>query len=473
MKTVCSCKELKESVASCKIALLVASAFASSVATAANDWAGVDGADLATPSNWSDNALPTGAPGYFNGRNEHGTDYTVTLSKDESFRQFIWGGSGTAAKSTVIDLCGHTLSLTLTGARPIRIEKEGQAVTVTNGVLSFSSETAWLLGSNQTLAFGEGVVFNGNAALHAAGNTPGTGSRIVVKDGAKVNGLLNFSQYQSEGEILVTGEDSVVDFNNAGALVIGGQLSSSNNTYRIEKGASVVDATSVEIGYTSTSGSTSVGKGNRIAVESRSTLFTKNWDKDGSSGVTLGKANVEGRNEIFVGDGSTFASRTIIVYGTGNSISLSNGTFKVVKYTISAGSAFRLAGSSPKLYQTGQNGFSLGAGCTFAFDIPAGGYAVRDGYANAAPCDFIPSGDVTVPEDTQLSINAAQYAKAGGGTVSLMAFRGARTITFSQTLLDRWNAELADRNCSVAWDPSSRQLTCTVKAKSGLIISLK
>jgi hypothetical protein len=88
MKAVCSCKKLKESVASCKIALLVASAFASSVGTAANYWKGVDGADLATPANWSESALPTAAAGYFNGRSEHGT--TMYLSTENVKKSLLW-----------------------------------------------------------------------------------------------------------------------------------------------------------------------------------------------------------------------------------------------------------------------------------------------------------------------------------------------------------------------------------------------
>ena len=78
MKTAGICTKIRG--ASSKTTLAAFAVCAAFAARAANYWKGVDGADLATPANLSDEALPTGATGYFNGRSEHGTDYTATCA---------------------------------------------------------------------------------------------------------------------------------------------------------------------------------------------------------------------------------------------------------------------------------------------------------------------------------------------------------------------------------------------------------
>ena len=230
---------------------------ATSAMAAANYWAGADGADLATDANWSENALPTSAAGYFNGRSEHGTDYTATLSANTSFRQLIWGGNSPMPKSTVLDLCGKTLTLTLSGARPIRIENgfQGVSVAITNGTLTFSTptETAWALGSNQTLTFGAGLTFNGNAAIHAAGGTPSTNSMIVAKDGAKVNGRLYVNSYQSKGTILIAGDGTEINFGGAN-MVLASSTTAYSNTCYVADGALVTNVAELAFGSAATFG---------------------------------------------------------------------------------------------------------------------------------------------------------------------------------------------------------------------------
>lgn len=440
---------------------------ATSAMAAANYWAGADGADLATDANWSENTLPTTAVGYFNGRSEHGTDYTATLSANASFHQLIWGGAHPVPESTVLDLCGKTLTLTLSGARPIRIENgfPGVSVTITNGTLAFSTttETAWALGSNQTLTFGAGLTFNGNAAIHAAGGTPSTNTMIVAKDGAKVNGRFYFYAYQSYGTILITGEGTVMDANSTGALTLGSGSANSNNTCRVEHGAVVTNlsgGTAVDVGYTSQS------RGNRLVVDSGASLYTKNWNVSGASDhAYLGKANIhDGGNEIFVGDGAQFNTRVFWIYGDGNTLSISNGTFRAVKFEISGTNTFHFAGNAPKLYQTGQNGCYLGAKCTYAFDLPAAGWT-------EAPADFYPGGATTMAEDSILEVNVDAYREAGAGTVPLMKFRGGQVITFSDTLLTRWNSELKAKGCLVSYDTTDRTLYLKVKKNTGFIIT--
>ena len=455
MKIAGICTEIRG--ASSKIALAAFAVCAAFAARAANYWKGVDGADLATPANWSDEALPTGATGYFNGRSEHGTDYTATLSADTSLYQLIWGGSGTAAKSTDIDLCGHTLSLTLTGARPIRIEKEGQSVTVTNGVLSFSSETAWLLGSNQTLTLGAGLTFNGNAATHAA--NPSTNSKIVVHDGAKVKGRIYFGANQSEGTILVTGAGTEIDFNGGVLQMATSNTSSTNNSFRVEDGAIVTNAT-VSIGNNNYRAS-----GATIALSGGGKLFTQNWNVSGGAATYIVQYLDYPAHRVEIGEGSGFHTRVLSVMGTNNVFAIDGGELVAVKYDIAGTNTFHFAGTGPKMSQFAQNSLAIGAGCTFSFNIPAAGYA-------DVPCEFWPGGAFTMPETTRLAVDATAFSLAGGGTIPLMKFNGGQSVTFSGTLLSRWNTELEAKHCSVSYDTSERTLVLSV-TKPGLTIFVR
>lgn len=428
-------------------AALAAFAIAASTASAANYWKGVDGADLADPANWSDNVLPTDAACYFNGHSEHGKNYTASLSQDVSFYQLNWGGNDPKVESTVFDLGRHTLTLndSRVSNGDIRISTDGVSVTVTNGTLTVGVK-AWLLGDNQTLTFGKGAVFNGYAALHASAAR--SGNKIVVKDGARVNGRLVVSQYQTDGEILVTGEGTLVDYG-GGVLCLGGSsVNTYNGTFRVSDGAVVTNAV-VAFGNNAyrTSGGT-------IAVESGAKLFTSNWDISGGNPTYVMQYQDYDPQAISIGDGALYCTRTLNIVGTNNLVSIDNGTLIVAKVDAAGTNTFHFAGASPKLDHYYPAGPYIRERTTFSFDVPAGGYA-------SAPADFYPGAAFTMPDTTLLVINATEYAKAGGGTVPLMAFRGSRAITFSQTLLDRWNTELAGR-ATVAWDATNRQLTCTV-----------
>ena len=457
MKTASICTKIRG--ASFKIALAAFAVCAAFAARAVNYWKGVDGADLATPENWSEGTLPTAAVGYFNGRSEHGTDYTATLSADTSLYQLRWGGNVTAAKSTVIDLCGHTLSLTMTSEAPIRIEKEGQSVTVTNGVLSFSSQPACVYGSNQTLTLGAGLTFNGDAAMHAP--SPSTNSKIVVHDGAKVKGRIYFLSYQSEGTILVTGAGTEVDFN-GGVLQWGtGTTSGTNDSFRVEDGAIVTNAT-VSIGNIYykywTSGAT-------IALSGGGKLFTQDWNVSGGATTYIVQYLNYPAHRVEIGEGSGFHTRCLSVMGTNNVFAIDGGELEAAKYDIAGTNTFHFAGTRPKMSQFDLNYLGIGADCTFSFEIPSSGYA-------DVPCEFWPIAAFTMPETTRLAVDATAFFRAGSGTIPLMKFKGRGLVTFSETLLSRWNTELEAKHCSVSYDTSERTLVLTVR-KPGLVFIIR
>lgn len=457
MKTASICTKIRG--ASFKIALAAFAVCVAFAARAVNYWKGVDGADLATPENWSEGTLPTAAVGYFNGRSEHGTDYTATLSADTSLYQLRWGGNVPAAKSTVIDLCGHTLSLTMTSEAPIRIEKEGQSVTVTNGVLSFSSQPACVYGSNQTLTLGAGLTFNGDAAMHAP--SPSTNSKIVVHDGAKVKGRIYFLSYQSEGTILVTGAGTEVDFN-GGVLQWGtGTTSGTNDSFRVEDGAIVTNAT-VSIGNIYykywTSGAT-------IALSGGGKLFTQDWNVSGGATTYIVQYLDYPAHRVEIGEGSGFHTRCLSVMGTNNVFAIDGGELEAAKYDIAGTNTFHFAGTRPKMSQFDLNYLGIGADCTFSFEIPSSGYA-------DVPCEFWPSSAFTMPETTRLAVDATAFSRAGGGTIPLMKFKGRGLVTFSETLLSRWNTELEAKHCSVSYDTSERTLVLTVR-KPGLVVIVR
>jgi hypothetical protein len=233
----------------------------------------------------------------------------------------------------------------------------------------------------------------------------------------------------------------------------------------VEHGAVVTNlsgSTAVDVGYTSQS------RGNRLVVDSGASLHTKNWNVSGATYHTyLGRAEIhDGGNEIFVGDGAQLNTRVFYLYGTGNTLSISNGTFRAVKYEIQGTNTFHFAGSAPRLYQTGQNGCFFREKCTYSFDIPSIGYV-------SAPMDLYPSAAFTMTDDSILEVNVDAYREAGAGTVPLMKFRGGQVITFSDTLLSRWNGELEAKGCSVSYDATARTLYLKVKKNSGLVISFR
>ena len=460
MKSAGICMKIRAT--SSKTTLAAFAVCAAFAARADNCWKGLDGADLATPENWSEGTLPTAAAGYFNGRSEHGTDYTATLSADTSLYQLIWGGDKPYASDVTLDLVGRTLTLTASSVRPMRLENEKvSSVTITNGTLTFATanETAWVLGSDQTLTLGAGLTFNGNAAIHAA--IPRTNSKIVVHDGAKVKGRIYFGLNQSEGTILVTGEGTEVDFN-GGILQMGtSNTSAKNNSFRVEDGAIVTNA-AVNIGNANYRAS-----GATIALSGGGKLFTHNWNVSGGAKTYIMQYLNYRAHRVEIGEGSGFHTRVLYVMGTNNVFAIDGGELEAVQYEIAGTNTFHFAGTAPKMRQYAQNGLAIGADCTFSFEIPSSGYA-------DVPCEFWPNAAFTMPETTRLAVDATAFSRsrAGGGTIPLMKFNGDKTITFHDALLSRWNTELEAKHCSVSYDTSERTLVLTVR-KPGLVFIIR
>ena len=444
-------------------ALAAISLAATSAMAAANYWKGADGADLAVAANWTESALPTSDAGYINGRAEHGTDFTATLSGNLSLYQLIWGGNNPVARSTVLDLGGNTLTLTVvSSARPIRIEEDDQSVTITNGTVTFSStETALLLGNNETLTLGEGLIFNGYAALNGAAAR--SGNTIVVKDGAKVNGKLDIAAYQTGGTILVTGDGTEVAYGSV-QFKLPTATTSSNSVFRVADGATV-NTGSGQNAQVANNGETEM----ELSVESGATFKTGDNAVDSGKWLCLGKSGVVGGNKISVGDEATIQTRVFQAVGTGNTVAISNGTFTVGAYAQFGRSAtdaitLKFAGSSPHLHVVSTtHETALFAGTpTLVFDIPAEGYTT---------IPITRGNSIEIPDTAQLVVNARDYVRAGGGTLTLMSVTGSnKTLTAPETLLTRWNAELGSTaNVSVV---DGNKLVLTVK-QPGLTIIFK
>lgn len=218
----------------------------------------------------------------------------------------------------------------------------------------------------------------------------------------------------------------------------------------MENGAIVTNTTPVNVGNDGT-------RGNRLVVDSGAFLFTKNWNVANGGNVNLGKQGVEdGENAIFVGDGASLYTRVFWGYGTGNELSISNGTVSATKFDMTKGTnTFHFAGAAPKLLSLAT--MITGAECTFSFDVPASGWA-------EAPMQLTKAGAYTVSADNNLilQVNAREFRKNGGGKVPLAKYNGSGKITFADALISRWNGELASSGCSVAYDSAARTLYLTV-----------
>ena len=84
--------------------------------------------------------------------------------------------------------------------------------------------------------------------------------------------------------------------------------------------------------------------------------------------------------------------------------------------------------------------------------------------------DLFPGAAFMMTEDSILEVNVDAYREAGAGTVPLMKFRGGQAITFSDTLLARWNSELKAKGCLVSYDTKERTLYLKVKKNTGSLI---
>ena len=540
---------------SARLFAVVAMCLGATSVMAANYWIGADGADLADANNWAEGGSPTGAhvlptvaAGYF--ANKSGlSQYSMSLSSDLSLYQLYWFLPNL---KTVLDLGGHTLTLTYSGDKShvIRFEsdKTGAESIITNGTLTFStsSQTIRILGSNQTQTFGEGLILNGNAELVSA--SAQSGSRIVVKDGAKVNGRLSIGNYFSNGEVLITGDGTEVNFGGANMVLSSdtatkvSDLTSYSNRYYVANGALITNIAEFAFGATKgTFGNVlvvsnaemyankvSVGNAaghdcNRLEITGAGTLLralannNANSSGNGSSNVVrvtkgatchatgttylghgagfgnqlivdsyatniydgtsqylyVGCSGATNGTSVFVGDGALLNPRCLGVLGYNNDFTISNGVLKISRlfYVNSSGvgadTCFRFKGAKPQLLiPSGASDPEFGSGVKpkFIFEIPAGGYT-------AVPIDCVQSW--TFPEDAELEVDASAYSKAGGGKLVLARVTGGqKTLNISDTLLTRWNSELASKNCSVSYDSTERTLFLTV-TKPGLAVFVR
>ena len=274
-----------------------------------------------------------------------------------------------------------------------------------------------------------------------------------------MKGRIYFGANQSEGTILVTGAGSEIDFNGGVLQMATSNTSSTNNSFRVEDGAIVTNAT-VSIGNSNYRAS-----GATIALSGGGKLFTQNWNVSGGATTYITQYLDYPAHRVEIGEGSGFHTRILSVMGTNNVFAIDGGELEAVKYEIAGANTFHFAGTAPKMSQFAQNGLAIGADCTFSFEIPSSGYA-------DVPCEFWPSGAFTMPETTRLAVDATAFSRAGGGTIPLMKFNGGQSVTFSGTLLSRWNTELEAKHCSVSYDTSERTLVLTV-TKPGLMIFVR
>ena len=212
-------------------------------------------------------------------------------------------------------------------------------------------------------------------------------------------------------------------------------------------------------------------KGSKFAVGPNATVFTQNNDSSAGQWTYFGKSGVDGGNEFFVGDNSSYATRVFLAYGTNNTIAVSNGTITVGAYAQFGSSAsdsitLRFSGVSPhiEILSTTHGAATFAGTPKLVFDIPAEGYST---------VPLTRGNSLTIPDETEIVVNAEDYRNAGGGKIALARVTGnKKTLSISDALLSRWNSELADKNCSVSYDATERTLFLTVK-KPGLAIFVR
>ena len=253
----------------------------------------------------------------------------------------------------------------------------------------------------------------------------GSGNSMVVSNGGMVvssNGHVGYQATSSNNTVIITGTNS--SWSNANSLYVGNQ--GSGNQLLIVDGGSVIDT----LGYV---GSSAWSSNNSIVVSGSNSLWTNSsiWIGSGGSynslvitnggivkslnGASLGYTATGNNNSIIVaGTNSTWDNGYIYVYGSGNSLLVTNGS--------KVNSTYNIIGVG-----AGDNSNSIevtGAGSTWSNGLVVLGYHGSFNQMVISTGGRVTSQDAIIGESAEASNNSVIVTGSGTQPFSLIGASG-------------------------------------------------
>ena len=321
------------------------------------------------------------------------------------------------------------------------------------------------------------------------------GNRLYVSSGAYLNIYTSLQSlgYSFGNEIDIGGAGTRVDIRRDERGTAGGGiiLNASNTVMRIHDGAVVTN-------YEMSAG-TRLRHNTRLEVLSGSELYLANGMLQGHSVAgsnsfvlveggriiipgaktyELGNLNMtlerDWNNILWIGDGGYLSTYRLRLFGYGNEVVVSNGTLEVgsefrttYSNTEESGGRCRVtfAGSRPRFLMQGQY-LNFQREGIIRFEIPRGGYETIPFEQTGADSDH----HLSIAGNCTAEFDVEEYAKGGGGTLTLM--KSNLAITISDDQLNKLREGLPERSTLFLSDDGT-ELRLKVKPQTGLVLFVR
>lgn len=359
----------------------------------------------------------------------------------------LYLGNGAAACSNFLRIAGANTVVTNknydfncgnNGSYNTWIIEDGAYVRPTR---SFITGTANQSSHNLTRISGEGTLVETRSDNIVAGQV-GVDNKVVITDNARANvagslivgsnaGACSNLMFIGTGAVL-TNNSSIAVGNNAtaayNALVVSNATVYSKSVVNVGPGhhnrLEVLDGGTLRTGHHFYFGDNAAASNTVVLVSGEGSRLDNNYDIDVGKNAhdcrmdILDGAVVKGNRDCFIGHNSTASNNVMHVENGTLDVWVDNNRVLIVNYD----SRLEVAGSNTvvnaaliKIYN----------GATLAFDIP------REGFATP-----VTTRQPDYHADAKLEIDATDFAKAGGGWLTLMTYNSkSGTITENMTLV--------------------------------------
>ena len=250
-------------------------------------------------------------------------------------------------------------------------------------------------------------------------------------------------------------------------LSAGTRIDGENTLFEVVSGAELYVANGMQQGYSSAVSNifVRVEDGGRIVCPSQKSYVIGNTSQG---------SGADWNTTLYIGDNGRLDTYYLRIFGYGNALFVSNGTVNVdyefrttYSNTEDAGGRTRLtfAGSSPRFVMNGKY-FDFQRDATIRFEIPSGGYTTVPVEQTGAESNVKMS-----IKDCAIEVAAEEYAKSGGGTLTLM--KSNQSISISDAQLTAFQNGLPE-GCALSLSADSKELQPRVKsAGKGLSIIVR
>lgn len=378
----------------------------------------------------------------------------------------IYGGAISAGGQNKYFCSGRPTTAVTSRWNRVLVDK-GAIVTTTGNLLAATRHYDDIKNGSLT-----GAVITSNVFEFADGGQGVLGRQIVVGCTPAATG----------NRFVIRDAGTVVDLSpSSGARVCVGYDGASGNGLEILSGGVLTGVKEMNIGQAAAEDGAVVqyASNNYVRIEGANLALSD----EGTARVQLGNFSNSG-NRLWVGDGATLRCGGVIVRGWGQEVVISNGVLNIgTDYSHADG--FRIGynqndtgstgemrlsfyGTSPRLILGSGNGGVFTNACSFAFQVPAGGYTVAPFESTATALRFT--------DDSVFSFDLSGAGSWQIRNVPLIRYSGSNAegdrIVLSDELLANIQAAASDANpfASVKLSDDRRLLTLSVTEGTLLMV---